>query len=268
VFLAALLSVYAQAETAPQSKAVTFGILPYISPVQMVKFHQPLKVFLQETLNRPVTLVTAPSYEEFIKRTQEGQYDYIMTAPNLGRLAEKRDGYHRVVRSVHEIQGIYLVNKASKIQRLQDLEGKTLTLVKASMIGQMAIRQLKALGLEEGKNITFRYTSTQNNAMYAPLRDEGDASVTGRQLWEDIGDTFRNEVRVIDKTAIVPGFMIMARGNVPEEERNGLRQALLNFPNTDKGAAYCRQTGLKGFALISDREMEMLDSYIQNYLKH
>ena len=59
-----VLLASAGAQAAPdsrsQSKGVTFGIFPYVTPVQLVKFHQPLKDLLQAALQQPVSLVTAP----------------------------------------------------------------------------------------------------------------------------------------------------------------------------------------------------------------
>ena len=42
---------------------VNLGVFPYVTPVQLVKFHNPLRQRLQDTLGRPVTLVTAPSFK-------------------------------------------------------------------------------------------------------------------------------------------------------------------------------------------------------------
>ena len=87
-----------------------------------------------------------------------------MTAPHLGRLAEKRDGYKRIAHTLHEVQGVYLTSKDSDIHNLEDLKGKLLTMVgRAAIITQMAEHQLRGLGLEDGKNITFRFTRTHNN---------------------------------------------------------------------------------------------------------
>jgi phosphonate transport system substrate-binding protein len=254
---------------AEPDEALVFGIFPYVSPVQMVEFHSPLRAYLEQQLQRPVSLVTAPSFEEFVNRTRQGRYDIILTAPHLGRLAEVRDGYRGMVHTLHEVQGIYLVHKDSAILRLEDLEGKHITLVgRAAIITQMVEHQLRNLGLEDGRNVHFRFTRTHNNAMYAPLRGESEASVTGTLLWQKIGDRDREQMRVIGVTPSVPGFLLMAGSRISEAQRRQLTTAMLAFADTEAGRDYVNITGFNAFDLIKEGEMQALDPYIQYFLNN
>lgn len=253
-----------QAEEDPLS----FGIFPYVSPVQMVKFHNTLREYMADTLERPVSLVSAPNFREFIKRTAQGKYDIIMTAPHLGRLAEVRDGYRPMVHTMHEVQGVYLVRKDSDIHSLSDLRGKTITLVgRAAIITQMVEKQLADMGMQVGKDVKFNYTRTHNNAMYAPLREESEASVTGILLFRKIGSEEREEVRVIGKTPRAPGFMLMTHPRVEKQDHQKLKQALISFKNTEQGKKYFQMTGFHYFDPVTKGEMEFLDPYIQVFLK-
>ncbi len=248
-------------------KHLQFGIFPYVTPGQLVKFHTPLVKEIERILATKVSLVTAPSFKEFIARTGQGKYDIIMTAPHLGRLAEQQ-GYKRVAHTMHEVQGIYLVHKDSPIKELGDLKGKVITLVgRAAIITQMVEQQLNELGLQVGKDVTFRLTRTHNNAMYAPLRGESDASVTGILLFNKIGVKDRENVRVIGKTRVAPGFMVMTGKTVSEQQRQKLVQALLNFENMPEGKAYLTRTGFKHFKPITDEEMESLTPFIKIFLQ-
>jgi phosphonate transport system substrate-binding protein len=223
---------------------------------------------LEQRLERKVVLVTAPSFKQFVKRTKKSAYHIIMTAPHLGRLAEVRDGYRPIAHTMHEVQGIYLVKKSSDIHRLTDLEGKTITLVgRSAIITQMAEQQLKKLGLVVGKDVTFRFTKTHNNAMYAPLRDESDASVTGILLWRKIGDEDRDKVRVIGKTPVAIGFQVMASSQVSDQDFQLIQKALLDFHKSTRGKEYMEKTGFKYFELVDEQEKKALDPFIQIFLK-
>jgi len=262
------LSPISSAATA-EDNTVTLGIFPYISPGQMVKFHNDFKKILSSTLKRRVVLVSAPSFKEFIKRTKQSQYDIIMTAPHLGRLAEVRDGYRPIVHTMHAVQGVYLVAKDSGIQRLEDLQGKTITMVgRKALVTQMAEKQLANLGLKNGENITLRFTKTHNNAMYAPLRGESEASVPGILLWQKIGQKERERIRAIGKTPAAPGFLIMASANFPESDFHVIQRSLLNIHHTPHGKQYLEKTGFNRFDLLDDKEKQDLDPYIANHLKN
>jgi len=261
------LSPISNAST-PKDNPITLGIFPYISPGQMVKFHNDFKKILSEALERKVILVSAPSFKKFIQRTKQSQYDIIMTAPHLGRLAEVRDGYRPIVHTMHAIQGVYLVAKDSGIQRLEDLKGKTITMVgRKALVTQMAEKQLASLGLKNGENISLRFTKTHNNAMYAPLRGESEASVPGILLWQKIGQKERERIRAIGKTPAAPGFLVMASSNVPESDFHVIQRALLDVHHTPHGKQYLEKTGFNRFDILDDKEKKELDPFIANHLK-
>ena len=156
----------------------------------------------------------------------------------------------------------------SSIHTLQDLKGKVLTTVgPTAIITQMAEQQLNTLGLHDGKNMTLRFTKTHNNAMYAPLRGESDASITGILLWRKIGQAERDKVRVIGKTPVAIGFQFMAAKQVKKSDTIKLQQALLGFHKSVTGKKYMEKTGFKRFDKVDDQEKKQLDSFIKIFLK-
>ena len=263
-----LISLSSRA-TEQNKAALQLGIFPYVSPGQLVKFHTDLKNRLETALGKKIVMVTAPSFKKFVMRTKHSSYDFILTAPHLGRLAEIRDGYRPIAHTRHEIQGVYLVKSSSDIHELKDLEGKVITLVgRTALVTQMVEKQLNGMGLFNGKNITFKFTKTHNNAMYAPLRGESDASVTGILLWYKIGKLEKgSKMRVIGKSPASIGFQVMAASNVPEEDVLKIQKALFSFHETDIGKEYMVRTGFKRFDIVDDREKKQLEPYIQIFLK-
>jgi len=250
-------------------EALQLGIFPYVSPGQLVNFHTDLKDRFEVALGKKVVMVTAPSFKKFVMRTKHSSYDFILTAPHLGRLAEVRDGYRPIAHTKHEVQGVYLVNSSSDIYELKGLEGKIITLVgRTALITQMVEKQLNNIGLFNGKNITFKFTKTHNNAMYAPLRGESDASVTGILLWYKIGKLEKgNKMRVIGKSPESIGFQVMAAADVPETDVLKVQKALFSFHESDVGKKYMVRTGFKRFDIVDDQEKKQLEPYIQVFLK-
>jgi phosphonate transport system substrate-binding protein len=232
-----------------------------------MEFHSPLRDHLAKSLGRPVALVTAPDFQSFIDRTQQGQYDLILTAPHMGRLAETRDGYKRLVQTGHTVQGIFLARKDSDIQKIEDLKGKTLMMAQpVSLFYQMADQLLRKKGLIPGESITIIDTRTHNNAMYAPLRGEADASVTGILLWNVLGQEHKDQLRVIGTTNKQPGFMLMANKRISKQDVNKLTNILMNFHKLPEGKAYLSATGYEGFKKIDDKTMKSLDPYTRVFL--
>ena len=248
--------------TADDKTPLTLGVFPYVTPVQLVSFHTPLKDHLAKSLQRPVTLVTAPDFDNFIERTREGQYDIIITAPHLGRLAETRDGYKRLAQTRHVVQGIFLTRKDSDIHRIEDLRGKNLMVAqKVSIIYQMTEHTLREKGLVPGESVKIIETRTHNNAMHAPLRGEADASVTGTLLWRVLGEEQKDQMRVIGTTEEAPGFMLMANPRLSSQDIARIKNLLLDFHRAPGSEAYFAATGYEKFDPIDDRVMKRLDPY-------
>jgi phosphonate transport system substrate-binding protein len=254
--------------TASANNELTLGVFPYVSPAQLAAFHAPLKDYLAANLQRPVSLVTAPDLNSFVERTSQGQYDIIITAPHLGRLAETRDGYKRLAQTSHTVQGFFLVPKDSGIQKIEDLKGKTVMIAqKVSIVYQMAEHTLREHGLVPGKSVTIIETRTHNNAMQAPLRGEADASVTGKLLWYGLDDAQKDKMRMIGTTAEAPGFLVMANPRLATQEIEKIKKLLLDFHLNPGSEPYFKTNGYEKFQVIDDKAMKGLDPYIQIFLK-
>ena len=256
------------AATGSERSALTLGVFPYVSPVQLAAFHAPLKDYLAKSLQRPVTLVTAPDFDSFVERTRLGQYDIIFTAPHLGRLAEIRDGYKPLVQTSHTVQGFFLARKDSDIHTIKDLRSKTVMIAqKVSIVYQMAEHTLRENGLVPGESVTIVDTRTHNNAMQAPLRGEADASVTGKLLWYVLDDAQKDQLRVIGTTQEAPGFLVMAHRRLTARETKEIRKLLLDFNLKPDSKSYFTTNGFDKFQPVDDRAMKGLDPYIQIFLK-
>lgn len=262
LFILALLALpaNAQAETAT---LIRFGIFPYISPAKLVKYHTPLKQLISESVKQPVSMMTAPDFTSFIDNTRKGQYDFILTAPHLARLAEKESGYQRVLRTSSQVRGIFLTNKNSGIERLEQLEHRTIMIAqRSSVLFQMSEKQLQDHGLIDGKNITILEAHTHSNSISAPLRGEADAAVTGARLFQSLQHELRDQLNIIAETPAVPGLMIMAHPRVPREKVTQVQQAGLSFNDTVEGKEYFQRTRLQGFEIITNEAMRSLDGYL------
>lgn len=259
--LAALLLLFGSLAHSMDAPLV-LGVFPYISRGQLVEYHNALKLYLEKQLHRPVELVTAPNFNDFVTRTQRGDYDLVLTAPHMARIAETRAGYLRLVKSGHEVTGIFLARKDSNIRKISDLKGKTLMIAQPiSVIYQMAEARLRDAGLTPGVDVTIVDSPTHNNSLYAPMRRETDASVTGTLLWGNAEPEVRAHLVEIGQTHSVPGFVILANRRLPSGLVNQVQSSLLDFGKTPQGKVYFNTTGLKQFLKVDDKTMKQLDPY-------
>lgn len=260
LWLAILVTLPGAARSA--EAPLTLGVFPYVSRGQLMDYHTPLKLYLEKQLQRPVDMVTAPDFAEFMARTQRGEYDLVLTAPHLGRLAEARDGYIRVAKTGHQVYGIFLARKDSGIHSIADLKGKTIMMAQPiSIVYQMGADALRQNGLVPGKDVTIIGSRTHNNALYAPARKESDASVTGLVLWDNAEPDVRAQLIEIGRTQGVPGFMLMANKRLSPALIKRIQSAVLDLHNTSEGKAYFDVTEFKFFEKIDDKTMKQLEPY-------
>lgn len=257
---ACLLYVAMPLRAAPQEELI-FGVYPYLSPNQIVEQFTPLSDHLAASLGRPVTLRSAPDFASFIERTRAGEYDIIFTAPHMGHLAERRDGFLPLAQSGVPIIVVAVVKKDSPIKTLDDLRDRRLAVgAKMSMTYQVMRDTLERKGLELGRNVHFIDTASFSNVLEAVLRGDADAGATATLLWDNTPADKRGQLREFYRAPPVPGFFLLAnRRN--EALQDKMQKALISFATTPAGKTYFGKTGQIDFRPLDAATLKRMDPY-------
>lgn len=242
---------------------LVFGIFPYQSNTQLIAQCSPLRDYLQQAGGQQMEIVSAPDFNSFRDRTRAGEYDIVYTAPHLGRLAEIESGFKRVAITRYRTQSVILVAKDSPLQKLADLRGKSLAIPPATaIVNMLTIELLRGNGLESGRDFKLLVQDNMQNAIAAILRGDSDAGAAGLAPWRSFPQ--RDQLRVIAKSAEVPGLIIMAHPRVPRETIAKLRRALIAFNDTAEGKEYFALTNLGAWLPVDDATMHTLDPYARD----
>jgi phosphonate transport system substrate-binding protein len=241
---------------------VVFGVYPYLSPTQVVDHYAPLRDYLAKTLARPVTMVSAPDFPSFIERTRKGDYDIVFTAPHMGRLAEKRDGWRRVAQTGYQMEIVTLTRVDAPIRQLEDLRGKSIAIgARDSMTYQVVNEALGHKGLALEREVKVLETASFSNVMHALTRGEADAGATSKRLWGMAPEAQRAAVREIFLSQPTPGFLVMAHPRLGEAGIASLQKALGQFKDTPEGEGFFRKTQQIDFRPIDEALMRRIDPY-------
>lgn len=241
-----------------------FGILPALSTRVIFDTYEPMRMYLQEQLRRPVVLVTAPDYRTYIERTQRGEYSFLVTAPHFARLAQTEAGYVPIARVQRELRSIIVARADGGIRRLGDLRGKQVTtpesLAIVSMLGKQLLRRH---GLEPGKDLAIQPQASFNSAVLAVQNGEADAAVTAPTALAQMPEETRSIMRVIGTSDPVPHVIYIANRRMPAAEVEQIRRALLRFSDDKKyGSAFFQKTGFGGLVRPTPGELRSLDPYV------
>jgi len=241
-----------------KEKSLELSIFPYLTPVKIIKHNKKLKEYLSKELHRPVSIITARNFRTYVQKVKSGSYDFLFTAPHVGRFAQVKAGYQPIAMTTQHIQGYYVVKKYSKIKTLRDLKNKTISMASSiAIIHQIAVQDLKMAGIEMGQDIKHYLTKGHTNAIIALLKGHSDVALSGVNMWKKLEPKYKSQLRILQEGTKVPGFLIMAHADIKPELVSKIRQSLLKFHESEEGQGYL----FKGYKNISSTMMKDLDKY-------
>jgi len=256
-----VLAVYIlliQMSSAYARKPLVLGVIPYVSPGVLVQHQKSLKDHLEQGLGRPISMVTAKNFKVFIKNAKAGVYDLVYAPPHLANLLEQDYAYQRVAMTTHKKRGLFIVKKTSPFKQLSDLRDSRIALVPPlSLNSQMARKELRDAGLNENEDYIVVKVKNFSNALFSVVNNDSDAALSGVKPWKSFDRQYKDKLRVLAKTRIMQGFMIMARPELDQETLQRLRKSSLSFNDTEAGKKYL----FKGMKLIDDKSMQSLDEF-------
>ena len=261
---AAAVAFLGASPAASGGDAIEFGILPTLSTRATLSTYQPLREYLEERLQRPVTLITAPDFPTYIERTRRGVYSFLVTAPHFARLAQIESGYVPMVRVKRELRGLLVVREGSGIQTLADLRGKTIsTPERLAIVTMLGLELLRAHGLQPGRDVTVRPATSFTSAVLAVQNGESDAAITAPTALSQMPEQSRAGLRVIASTASIPGTVYMASPRVPPAEIERMTRLLMDFSaDPTRGKTFFEHTGYEGLVRATPEELRALDPYV------
>lgn len=249
---------------AADNRPLVFGVYPFLSPSQIVSQFAPLAEHLTHAIGQPVELRSAGNFATFIERTRSGEYDLIFTAPHMGRLAERRDGYRPLAQTGYRIVVVALARREGPIKSLADLKGRTLAVgAQLSITYQIVDQALGKHGLAIGREVDFIDTASFSNVTEAIMRGEADVGATGTLLWDTAPPEQRAALREIFRASPVPGFLLLSHPRHNAHLTRHIERALMDFSTTAAGKRYFAANKLIDFRPLDAATLRGLDPFIQ-----
>jgi phosphonate transport system substrate-binding protein len=261
--LLVLVTIPVQAEG---DSTLIFGVFPYLSPRLMNEQFNPLKEYLEKTLGRPIELRSAKDYSSFIEGTGRGDYDFIFNAPQLARLAQKREGLRPLAQTGYRIQIVAVTRKDSTVKSLKDLRGHSISIgARMSLTHQIMRDELRKAGLELDHDVKYLDTAYFSNVLQSVIRGDAIAGATGSSLLDSAPAEEREQMREFFRSKEVPGFIFVGHPRLGKETLAKLQKALYTFSDTPEGKVYFDKTKLSDFRPVDEATMKSLDPYTEVY---
>ena len=250
---------------AQAQRPLELGLLPNINVRTLVAHYRPMRDYLERVLRRAVQVSSAPDWSAFHRRALVYEYDLMVTAIHVGRLAQLDRNYQPLAQLLPDIDCIMICPAARPLKSVADLRGKAVVMSNPlSLVAIYGLRWLGENGLREGTDFTRLQTATDDSASSLLLRGGAAAALLSSSEFLAIAQEARLQLQVVSRFARVPGFIVMGSPRLTADELQTIRSALLDFDSrSTEGQAFLSLTGLQGLRGITPETMAAMDPYVE-----
>ncbi len=242
-----------------ESRPLTLGILPFMSPIALFKRFAPLRDYLSEATGRQVLLETARDYPKYVRRTAQRRYDIVFTAPHFVLPALRDGAYQLQATDIERLAAVVLVPSGSAIRNPAQLAGQRIATPPSqaivTWIGTEFIRQAT------GDNHPEFHTYPSHNAAY---RAVGAGEVDAAMVVTSIVDPARlahDGLREIARSESFPAMGILMAADLPPALREQLTGLLVGMTDSAAGRATLQRIAWSGYRRADSRDFESMRVY-------
>lgn len=249
--------------TRQQPERLRLGVLPFMSPIALVKRFSPLVKYLEEKTGQPIRLLSAANYPEFIKRTEEGRYDIVITAPHFVLMALDSGKYEVHAAYLKPLSAHLVVHRESKLRETYQLAGKVIALPPPeAIITTIGREMLNQRGLGGEKVPLYKNYGSHNAAYQAVVANEASAAIISVNV---LRGAIQKGAPIIPiaKSEDYPGLGILTSRRMSVEQQQKIVQTLVQMRNHPAGRSVLKQISYPGYRPATASEFETLRKYMQ-----
>lgn len=234
------------------------GVAPHSSARVILQMYQPLRVYLEAALQRPVEILTASDFSEYARRALRGEYDIAITTGHQARLLESDAGYLPLLTYKADFKALIAVASDSPVKLPGDLAGSTIMgLSPSSLVTIWGIHWVKRNGIP---NVNFRFVSASDSTVHLVLSGEASAATLSLANYQNLKPEIRERLRVLEESLPMAGrvYMLNPRNTAL---RPRIMQALYHFSETAEAREYFSRYKLQGYRELGKRELLEMAPY-------
>lgn len=248
--------------TTPAAPAFTIGVLPNVSARLILSSYQPMREYFERELKQRVEIATAPDFRSFSEQTLKGEYQMVIIAPNLGRVAQLDAQWEPLAIYEPGIPGVAVSLASNANNSPSQLKGKALALANPqSLVALVGMQWLRTQGMQVGSDFNT-VVAANDDSLGAMLRSgETPWAIMSMGEFRAKPEAMRQSLRIVHEFARLPGFYVMGNPKLAPPVRQRLRSLMLQFPATEDGKRFFSLSGFSNIREITEADLKFVDPF-------
>lgn len=253
--LASCLAVPVQAAS---GTLLRVGVLPTLSPKVLLTNYQPLRFYLERELQQPVELLTAPDFRRFHQDTMAADFDLLVTAPHLARLAQLEAGFQPVATYLSVNRAILITSQSKPVKKAEELRGGTLAIFDPlGLIVFEAQQWLEDQGLVPGRDYRPQVFPSHSSVGQSVQQGDSPLGVVSPAGLRQLAPEIAAQIRTFKELPPAPALIWIVHPRTGNVDR--YQSLLLRFVDSPEGERFYAGNAYKGMRPPTPEEMRSLD---------
>lgn len=236
-----------------------FGFLPMESPVSLFRRFAPLRDYLTTQIETEIRLETAKDFPSFTRRTLDRNYDIVFTAPHMALQALDSKHYEVAATFVKPLKAVVVALNKSPLQKLSDLEGKTIATPPEQAIVTMVGKKFLTKNLINAAR--YAIYRTHNAAYSAVLAGEVDAAIISNFIAKK-AISKNQPLKIVASSEPFPGIGILVARDLPEMTKSHIKKALWSMNELPAGIKILKTIAQPGYKQASNSSFDVLRPFV------
>lgn len=256
------LSVFAQGKDPSRLRV---ALLPDENAATLIQNAQPLKQYLQKTLEKEIELIVTTDYSSMIEAMRFGRIEVAYFGPFSYVLAKSKAKDIEpfavgVERGSPTYQSVLIAQAGGPVKRLEDIRGQSFGFGdQASTSSHLAPRAhlLKAAGLDGEQDYRPVHLGTHDAVARAVQAGQVPAGALSKPILDSLiqkGTIEASKIVELDLSAPIPNYPIVMQGNLKPELKEAISKAFIDM----KDKEVLKSFRVEAFAPTDDQAYDVL----------
>ena len=251
------------AEDTASAKPLNVGIVPYVSARAVIANCEPMRLYLEQSLGRPVKIYTANSFRQFFLNAQKGDYDMVISAAHMARLLQKENKFIPIVRFSPGIHSLFMTKLSSPLKSPLELRGQTIAVPdQLSFATIVGMNWLSEKGLKADIDYKILEVPSFPSALLAVQKGEAVAAISVPPVLAQVPKELRDSLKILADAGEFLQFIFLTHPRLGNQTSSLLGKELIRFSQeTDEGKQFLASAGFGTIVPALGSDMSSLDKY-------